>query len=89
MNLYKVVVMANCPVNNGEKDYSQEFTAYDTNGRACAIHYQSNNKIGNEFIFHVIEKMVKAATGTGAIFKFQKWQSAGLDEKYLVGEKEW
>ena len=85
MQYFTVEVNANKPINNGEKDYSQEFKAFNQAGICAAIHYQENNKPGNMFVYPVMEKMVKAETGTGAIFKFQKWQREGLDQNYLSG----
>lgn len=87
MQYYSIVVMANKKMNNGEHDYSQEFNAYDSENRLCASHYQANNKLGNKFIYRVIQKdFVKANTGSGAILKFQKWQREGLGEDYLSGD---
>lgn len=94
MRHYTIVVMANLPMNNGEKEYSQECKAYLSGDEEfdaedwIAVHYDSNNKISNEFVYPVMTKrFIYASSGQGAIFKFQKWQREGLDDKYLQSEE--
>ena len=87
MQYFTVEVWANMPMNQGEKDYSQMYRAINNNEKCVAEHYEANNKIGNEFIYHVTDKrFIKANTGQGAIFKFQKWRAEGLDDSWLSSD---
>ena len=87
MCFYTVEVFANMPLNKGERDYSQCYIAVNSEGTIIAYEYESNNKLGNEFIYHVYSKnFIKSNTGSGAIHKFKKWRAEGLNDNFLETE---
>jgi hypothetical protein len=91
MKLFTVKGFANRYQNNGEKDYSQVFEAYNTEddtdrGKAIAYQYSEGGKAHESFPFEFLNEYVMAETGGGALLKIWVWQSKGLPREYLTGK---
>jgi hypothetical protein len=87
MEYFTVEVWANMPpVNQGKNDYSQMYKAINDNGEYVAGYSKVNYKYWDDYIYAVMNKRVKANSGMGAIKKFLKWQSTGLDDDWLLCE---
>ena len=85
--VFTVEMMANKNCCRGEDDYSNAWYALDGDNGIIAIQYDGNNKSDNRYNYLVLSKMVRAETGSSAIFKFQKWQKKGLSEEFLLSEE--
>jgi hypothetical protein len=87
MKLYKIVVLANAPFNDGNPNYSHELRAYETEDidfeHPVSIWLGERAIKGNPF-FEVTQENVMAETGTGAIMKFIKWRNEGLSRAFLI-----
>jgi len=84
MKIYTVILKASHE-NSEYEGYCQKLEAY-IDDELCAIQFDEKNHIGSEFNFPVMERLVKAETGGGALLKFSRWQRKGLTTNYLLSE---
>lgn len=84
MTGFKVIVLANMPYNNGFKNYSQCYLAFDYDDKCVAEYYEENSDTRSNYKYKVTERAVTSKSGTGAILKFLKWRRYGLDNYYLL-----
>ncbi len=76
MSIYTVRFSASAE-RSDMPEYTQGYQAFDSDGHEWARWNQPG-------YVTVLEKTVRAETGTGAIIKFRKWQNNGKPDSWLM-----
>ena len=79
---YRVTINAN-KENSLCDDYTWERIAW-LDDTKIAIHYDEKNYIGSVFPYPVYDEYVEAETGSGAIWKLEKWIHNGNPRSWLL-----